>query len=369
MSIHSRNRQPAGRPTGGQFAQEARAAAGLSLRDADPDTDGHDVDGFDVDGYREQEDWQFSLLTGPGGDALSPDDFEAHIVDVYEYLDQRSRGSVWRSTFGDNWTSEDARQDAVEEMLARAKRNGHVAGVNTGYARGYLAGLVSRGVQAMREGKDPSDHLKVNSAHMKAFNIYAAQADTLEAELGRPLMWHERDNLAEQVRDEWPDQRHRPSVGFHRPMHAQSTDAEEFNPAASSTASAEELYFDSLAAGGEDTERVFSAPKRGGGGRKYGWNAMCEVRGIPKAANGFLNNRQVAYCKEHVPETNDAVLDALQEWESGGHSERTESLFRPFGAASQSHRAQIADLMRDMPDSASQFYTLALAGATKRNFQ
>lgn len=355
MSTLNRNRQPAGRPTGGQFAEEARPSAGLALAPSDEHLD-HDA-------------WLDELRHGPDGEQISRADFEMKIADVYDYLDRQAKAKVWHSTFGDTWTSEDARQDAMVEMLARARRDGHVASLNIGYARGYVTGMVSRGLQATREGRDPSEHAKVNSAHMKAFSIYSRQADELEAELGRPLRWDERDVLAEQIRDEWHDQRHRPSAGFHRPMFAQSTDTDDFDPSASTTASAEEAYFNSLAVHGEDTERVLTAPKRGGGARKYGWNAMCEQRGIPKAANGFLNNRQIAYCKQHVPETNEAVLGALEEWESGGHSERTESLFRPFGASSQSHRAQIADLMRDLPDSAAQFYTLALAGATKRNFQ
>ena len=358
-SASNRKRQPAGRPTGGQFATEVKAGAGVSLQPAETTGTG-----------KKDLAWQENLVDSDGN-PLTPEQFQEHIEDLYGYLQAQSSRSVWRSTFGHTWTGEDAAQDAVVEMLDRARRNGNIAAVNHGYARGYMGGLVTRAIQARREGRDPQEHLKVNSANMKAFDIFSKRVDEIESELGRSLGTSERDAIATQVRQEWHDPRHRPTIGFHRPMYADSTDAEGFNQATGATGSAEQDYFDSLAGDdqGEDTRRVLEAPRGGAGVRKHGWNALCETRGIPKAPQGVLSNRQVSYCRQNVGTEASEVLSVLAEWEGGGDNERIESLFRPFGAVTGTHREQVADLMRDMPDEAGRFFSLALAGATKRNFQ
>lgn len=324
-----RTRQSIGQPTGGQFAEEARSGSGLSLTDAE---------------------------------------FDDHLGELYEYLDERSRFAHRSQTFGSTWDREDLRQDAMLEMVDRARRTGSVADVTKGYARHYQAGLVTRALQARREGRDASEHLKVNSANMAGWRTFAARVDDLERELDRSLTNHERDAVAARVRDEWPDQRHRPSINFHRSRQTQALPEEDWETGRPVTASAETSYFDSLAGGGEEVERVMTMPSRGGAARKFGWNAMCEIRGIPKAPQGFLNNRQIAYCKDQVGDENAAVISTLRAWQSGTRDEQTECLFRPFGAVDNAHREQIADLLEDYPDDAHRIYTMALAGATKRNF-
>src|SRR5699024_6961763 len=114
------------------------------------------------------------------------------------------------------------------------------------------------------------------------------------AQTGRTLANHERDAVATQVRDEWPDKRHRPTLGFHRQRQEQELPTEDWQQTGPlESQSAEEAYFDSLQ-GGADTERVLDSDARSGTRRKYGWNAMCEQRGIPKAPQGFLSNAQVS---------------------------------------------------------------------------
>lgn len=51
-------------------------------------------------------------------------------------------------------------------------------------------------------------------ADRKAYTLYAAQAAEMERELDRPLRQSEKDALAEQIRQTWHDQRHRPSKDF-----------------------------------------------------------------------------------------------------------------------------------------------------------
>lgn len=360
MSTHTainRKRQPHGRPLGGAFAEETKPGAGVSLEPAET-----------VEPEQKDLAWQENLVDSEGNQ-LTPEQFQEHIEDLYGYLQAQSGRHVWRSTFGHTWTGQDAAQDVAVEMLDRARRNGNIAAVNHGYARGYMGGLVTRAVQARREGRDPQEHLKVNSANMKAFDTFSKRVDEIESERGRTLGTSERDAIAAQVREDWHDPRHRPTIGFHRAMYADSTDAEGFSQATGASTSAEQEYFDSLAGQGEDTQRVLDAPRASGGVRKHGWNALCETRGIPKAPQGALSNRQVTYCRDNVGTEAGEVLSVLAEWDEGGDNERIESLFRPFGAVTGTHREQIADLMYDMPGDAGRFYTLALAGATKRNFQ
>src|SRR5699024_3134435 len=107
---------------------------------------------------------------------------------------------------------------------------------------------------------------------------------------------------------------------------------------------------------------------RSGTRRKYGWNAMCEQRGIPKAPQGFLSNAQVSYCKKQVGTTSEDVAGVLGRWRAGQDDPRVECLFRPFGATGRAHREQVAGVLEDYPDSAGSLFQIALTGAARRNF-
>ena len=348
MTHHeNQNREPSGRPTGGRWAETPRAASGLSLGPQD------EVDAL-VDAFDDGE--------------MTHDQFEQRMLDLFDYVTKRAPAVHQNRTFGSNWDRDDLVQDTMVEMVARARRQGRLAGVTRGYARGYQSGLVARALQAQRQGMDASQHLQVNSPNLAGWRAFTQRVDQLEEAAGRSLTNRERDEVADEIRANWEDPKRRPSPGFHRARHGSSIDTDTYDPGTHTSPSAEAEFFSSENLGGEDVEAVFSTPKRGGAARKFGWNAMCELRGIPKARQGFLNNRQIANCKRLVGSSDSDVLAALEEWESGAHSERTEALWRPFDAQSQSHRALIADTIRDMPDNAGRLYSLALAGATARNF-
>jgi len=331
----TRNHQPReakGRPTGGQWAPIAKDAAGV---------------------------------------ALTQEEFDDHLEDLSESLDRG--GHIHHAdTFGTTWDREDLRQDALVEMLRRARSDGHIANINKGYARGYQRGLVMRAVQARREGRDPSEHLKVNSSNMAGFRAFSQKVDELEAEYGRPLKAWERDAIAEQVRDEWPSQRHKPTRGFHRNMNTDTldTDTDHFNRA--QAPSAEESFFAEEADLGmlsDEVEYLYSLPRQGGARKKAGWNAICKVNDIPVAPLGALNNRQIAECRKHIDGTKSSIIKTLEAWEEGESSDRTEALFKPFGAVTKDHRNQIADLFHEQPDNTPLYWEMAVAGATKRNFK
>lgn len=345
-------RQPRGRPVGGEWTETQRTASGISLG-AGP------------------------AHTTTGGYQLTDEDLE-HLQDLAAKLRLGARAAHPTNRVGQAWDAEDLQQEVLLQMLERGRARGNITEITPAYMNSVMRNTVARSVNAHSRGIGAENYAKVNSADLSAWGEFARKVDEIELATGRMLSPSERDAVAEQIRDEWHDQRRKPTAGFHQHRFDQSMDAPlsgsdgesgaEAMGLAGATPSAEEEYL-AQSHYGPDTEAVMSMSRQGGATRKYGWNAICEARGIPKQPHGTLNNRQIAAVKKAVGENNQEVLSALEEWESGLSNERTEALFRPFGAASQSHRAQVAEVMRDMPDRAGQLYSLALAGATERNFK
>src|SRR5699024_7482681 len=148
-----------------------------------------------------------------------------------------------------------------------------------------------------------------------AWREFTTKVDEIELATGRTLSPTERDAVADQIRDEWHDQRRKPTAGFHLHRHDTPMDTpESASLGHARSPSAEEEY---LAGShyGPDTEVVLSAAQQAGGTRKHMWNAICESRGIPKQPHGALNNRQVTAVKKAVGESQQEVLSALEEWE------------------------------------------------------
>ena len=345
-------RQPRGRPTGGEFAEKHRASSGLYLGDQAP--------AAQASGYQ-----------------LTDEDLE-HLQDLAAKLRLGARAAHPTNRVGQAWDAEDLQQEVLLQMLERGRARGNITEITPAYMNSVMRNTVARSVNAHSRGIGAENYAKVNSADLSAWGEFTRRVDEIELATGRVLSPSERDAVAEQIRDEWHDQRRKPTAGFHQHRFDLSIDApppgsEDGSGVdglgmAGAAPSAEEEYL-AQSHYGPDTEAVMSMSRQGGATRKYGWNAICEARGIPKQPHGTLNNRQIAAVKKAVGENNQEVLSALEEWESGLSNERTEALFRPFGAASQSHRAQVAEVMRDMPDRAGQLYSLALAGATERNFK
>ncbi|MGC0252683.1 hypothetical protein [Pseudactinotalea sp. Z1748] len=339
-------RQPGGRPTGGEFAERQRAASGINLSASAED--------------------QHTGQTG--GYHLSEQDFD-HLQGLMAKLHQSARYTHPGQRIGQAWDAEDLEQEVLLQMMERARATGNITEITPAYMNSAMRNIVSRSLNAHTRGIGAENYAKVNSADLGAWREFTTRVDEIELATGRALSPTERDAVAEQIRQDWHDQRRKPTDGFHLHRHDTPMDTpESASLGHARTPSAEQAYLDETHYG-PDTEIVLGASKQGGGTRKHMWNAICESRGITKQPHGVLNNRQVTAVKNTVGENEQEVFSALEEWESGLSNERTEALFRPFGAASQSHRAQIAEVMRDMPDRAAQIYSLAIAGATERNFK
>lgn len=342
-----RRRDPRGRPTGGQFAEEAMGASGIGLSPT-------------------EDPWS-DRLGKPSGFELSAVDL-AHLQDLVARAKRSSRFIHATESVGRSWDAEDLTQDTMLALMERARARGSVTEVSPALARSVMRNTMSRALNSHNRGMGAENHKKVNSADLGAWREFAIRVDELETAADRMLTPAERDEVAAQIRTDWHDPKHRPTQDFHRHRFDTGLESEGADLGHARAVSAEDDYLQAIHQG-PDTERVLSMPKQGGAMRPYAWNAICELRGIPKQPQGVLNNNQITRCKQAIGATNQEVLSAVEEWESGLSNERTEALFRPFGAASQSHRAQIAEVVRDMPDRGGHVYSLALAGATGRNFK
>lgn len=350
----NRSRQPSGRPTGGQYAAEAKSDSGLVL--------------------------------GGEGDELVLSASEAeHFNALVEQADRSARMLANRRRFGQAWDAEDLASDVKLEIIARAKRNGTISNMSTSWVRYYTNGLVARVAEVTRHGRSPQEHYRANSSNMAAFKSYDAKMREFENAAGRSMTNSERDAVAEQIRQDWHDADHRPQEGFHLSVHNRSLDAERAGSAdggrgsgldhISPAASAEDEYVDAQAMSWEEAEvdedvRMALLDTSGRAGRKYQWNAMCAQNDIPKAPRGSMNNRQIAKTRTIVGTTNADIAAVCDDWDSALENDRVREFFRPFGAMNDvDHQGQIMDVIRKHPGQEAHLFSLALAAATARNFK
>lgn len=340
----SQTRVAAGVPTGGQFAASQRAESDLTLEDL---TDAYlgEVDSTpeEIDEVRRTIDLAYD---------------SARHWESRKGVRERSRGVI---------DVDDMAQEAALSILER-EANGHVIKDKKGYMHTYAWGIAQ---QAGNHGVRQEDR--------KALKMFRTECSEREATLGRSLTRSEEDQIADDIRANWHDQRRKPTVNFRRfqgqmevSMDAQeSTDAVGYllpnsvlgRPGEETTEVAPGSYTDRALAAVEGHEGDLRDARR------MLWNALAEMsdNDVPMVRAGTMSQRKVTAARATLAQHPGGVLGAARDWENGQSNAATEALLAPWGERSVDERQSVIDQMRRHPERAEDLWDSALKLANNRN--
>jgi len=317
----------------------------------------------------------------PSGLNLSPQD-TAHLQRLFDRADRSAAQLARKMRGGQGWDHEDLAQDVKMEIVARAKRAGRVdpRDMTEAWVHYFTNGIIARVAEVTRQGRSPAEHYRARHESMAAYREFTSTVTERERALGRALSRAEKDAIAAEIRDLWPDRNHRPPQGFHHTIGVFSSDRTAAvvatyvrEPEAQIVPSAEETY---LSTGGrewadvEDLPAVRQAVSAGSAAaaKKYAWRAVAQMNGLPDVTVR-LNNRQIANVRTHVGSTKSDVLAVIDEFNRGQDTQRVQEFFRVFGADTPGHREQVVEVFQTHADRAEELFAAAVAGATARNFK
>lgn len=333
MQNTPRTRVARGVHEGGQFATEVRAEANVSLLDH---TDASPV---------------------PGMKELDPDEMlQVALVSA------RHHSRVKGLRFTD---PRDIAQSTVETVLAARKRNpGQV--VTRAYVNQVTSGHVAI---ALRGSLRQEDH--------KAIGIYTHRLQELEAELGRKTSGEERKALAKDIRDNWHDQRHKPSEDFvaRAEMRIVSLDRTVGDGeqtlgeliAERHGTTDDDMAVDEESKLGRALQAATSEGTRGRGkaeARQLVWAAIAEHAGVADAVPGSVTRSQAKVHREVMSQAG-GVAQAVRDWNNG--DDRTaacRSLFAPFGRLTADQKDELVEVFVAHSAYADDLYDAALKSAS-----
>lgn len=346
MSI-SQTRVQAGIPTGGQFSQSLRDESGVSLADLADSF----LDEFDTD----------DTFDPAGHDAVSRAVDNAYASarhwESRKGVRERSRGVM------------DVDDMAQEGMLAVLERqaNGQVIDDSKAYAHTVIWGIANQ-----------AGNLAVRQEDRKALKMFNQAVDRKASSLGRRLTPSEEDQVATAIRNNWHDQRRKPSEDFRRyagqmevSMDASESDsaADYFMPHAPA-ADAEVRSVNDIAPG-SFKDRALDAIEGHGGdlrdARRMLWNALAEDGAAPMVQAGTLSQRKVTSTRSDMAAYPGGVTGALDAWERGENNSGTEALFAPWATTDEATRDQVVNQMRRFPGRSEDLWDSALKLANNRN--
>lgn len=304
-----------------------------------------------------------------------------HIERLLAHADHSAAVLARKMRGGQGWDHEDLAQDVKMEIIARAKRTGRVDDMTEAWVRYYTNGLIARVAEVTRQGRSPSEHYRARHESMAAFRDFRAAVTEREEALGHALSGQEKDAIAEDIRERWPDKNHRPPAGFHQTVYVDTFETSDdddrgvrtgVRQGSGTAPSAEDIY---LATGGRDWADVETLPAvqkamsagSAAAAKKFAWRAIAQMNGLPNTVVR-LNNRQVAKIRTEVGSSDADVRAAIDEWRHGQDTPRVQEFFRPFGADSDGHREQVVEVFDRMSDRSEELFAAAVAGATARNF-
>ncbi len=328
MQTLTRSRQPKGTPSGGEFASEIRAEADFNLT----------VDA--IDAIDEPE-----ISRRRTGTSLTPEQILSEALRLAQIAAIRtglSREDI-----------EDVAQGAIASALLSVKRSD---------GKSVEAPLLYKATRALA-----SRLVDTHSRHedSKAYRDWKVAVSTKEAELGRHLSPTERNTIAEQIRENWHNPRHKPSRGFQYETKVISTDAygvdlAETYAAPDTVIGAGSVVAHDLADRLED--RTISKAEA----KRHLWNALAEDdEDLPKAHRGFVS--KTAH-ERHRKNIRDAGAVAVRYLSGQSTHAEEASLFAPFGApgnVTPIERDAIATALATRQKYAHQIWRGALDFATE----
>lgn len=253
---------------------------------------------------------------------------------------------------------DDLVQDTMEHLLRNKQRKPGIV-----LSRPYVSQVAFGAVGIAARGK-------LRAEDRKAMGIFVRRCEEIERARGYRMSGKEKDELAAQIRADWHDPRHRPSVNFVEiaSVRTYSLDAktgDESSRTLGDTIADREDTDDSAVDPGTPAAEVLSGALTDEKTlRAKAWSIIASVSQAPDVEPGSVT---ASAARRHKTRVSDAggVLAAVREWDSGDGDEATvEGLFAPFGQLDEGGRDRVCDLLRSKPQYAEHLYDAALRAAT-----
>ncbi len=190
----------------------------------------------------------------------------------------------------------------------------------------------------------------------KAYFIVRKQVSELEQDLGRELTRSEVDAIAERVREDWHDKRHRPSAAFMQTMSTYASLDKSFGEDGEGTLGEQLVdsadrnyvepgsYMDRALSYVED-ENVKNLPGSRARAQRLTYNAVAELSGAPLVAEGSLTPRKVQSLSRVMKSHPGGVRQACKDWSEGDDNEAVKAMFAPFGRLDFDDREVVVSLL------------------------
>ncbi len=265
-----------------------------------------------------------------------------------------------RGAFDNGMDVDDLAQEAVIAVLAM-RANGNEDKIRD------LYGLVNKSAAniASRAGRH------VRSEDMKAYREFRTRLAELTAIAGRDLTTREKDDLAQHIRDNWPDRNHRPSRDFRNNVQGwEKVRSENMT---------EEVFDQSVAMHGSVHALNYVKPDShldvalsyidGDGGTKrsalrHVWNAVAERAPGSPIIEPHLGHRAVARAHAAIQGPED-LRSALEAWGNGDDTPETEAVMAPWSNLDLRDQASAVNVLEAYPDYAYKLWAAAVAAAAR----
>lgn len=234
-------------------------------------------------------------------------------------------------------TEEDMAQEGVLEVLEKLEK------VNNTNEIQDIHGLTSRMIQH-KTIRNTSENY--NQYDRQARIILENQMNDFRNLHGRGMSQREYNEAVHRIREDWPDQKHRPSKNWATPDFG----SHDLNivrldsPAGDEDSSPKHEHVTALSMGAtQDTKAVTDALTfwdEGGNGnkakaRRLMWNMTAELSeneaSIPKVQEGCISKRQADANRLAINTHEGGVNAAINDWEQAEDNPAVDALFAPFG--------------------------------------
>jgi hypothetical protein len=312
-----RTRQHAGIPTGGQFAERNRSSGSVTLNRVDP------------------------VPKATATTALSG----AEAIAVARMMAGRAGRQLNKQDL------EDVAQDAITSILTSVK-HGTVVSLTPGLITAAIRNSVVHR-QLVNSGLRHED--------ASAIKKLESRVTISEQDLGRHLSEADLDALAQNIRETWKDQRHKPSAGFHRRITVLEMAGDVEDEAL--RIPADEQHNMERTTAGDLASQVENGDLSTANAKRKLWNALATDWDVPQA-EGNIRPAEAERIKAAM-RLGGGVAEALDTYWAGMSSTATSALFAPFGEINAESRVRVFTVLAARPAFADRIWEAALASATR----
>ena len=262
---------------------------------------------------------------------------------------QAGNAGSWRG--GTVVETDDIAQDAIVSVLITV-RNAGGFGLNPGVLTAAARSAISRSFQ---------DTVQLHHDDLKALRLFDTQRESVEQFQGRHLTDDELDGLAADIREDWPNPRHRPTVGFNR--RRVTTASVDEDPSLLADVADQSNEMAPTSAGDDLADALDDGRVTKAEARLRLWNALADSNDIPLVARSSMTEREIKAVKQAMKDS--GGVEALVQAHLAGNTSENSALFAPFGLTTTRARDRIAEFLLERPAVADRLWASALAGAER----